>query len=85
MNTDNRCHINDRATALTHHNGHTGMNEVERRLQVYGNHGIPLLFCHAEHEPIFGDTGIVDQNVDAAKLFLHFVYDLLCFGKVGRI
>jgi hypothetical protein len=43
MNTYYRCHVDDAAMLLlAHHDRCAGMDEVESRLQVYGNDGIPL-------------------------------------------
>ena len=64
MNTDDRSHIDDRTTTLAHHDGHTGMDEIEGRLQVDGNHSVPLLLSHAEHQTVLRDTCVVHQNID---------------------
>ena len=49
---------------LTEHNGKNGVDEVECALEVDCDYSIPLSFGHTHHQTIFGDTGIVDKNVD---------------------
>ena len=61
------------------------MDEVKGRLQVDGNHGIPLLLRHAQHQAVLGDAGIVDEDVDAAKLFLHLLHHFLRLSEVSGI
>ena len=40
------------------------MYEVEGRLQVDSDNGIPLLLGHAKHQTVLGDTSIVDQDIN---------------------
>jgi len=61
------------------------MDEVEGRLQVDGNHGVPLLLAHAEHQAVLGDAGVVDQNVDGAELLLHLRHHLLRLLEVSSV
>ena len=61
------------------------MDEVEGALEVHGDDGVPLSLGHAEHEAVFGDTGIVDQDVDAAEVFDNLGDDGLGLGEVGGI
>ena len=85
MHTYHRGHVDDRTAALTHHHGHTGMDEVESRLQVHCNHSIPLLLSHAQHQTILGDTGIVDEDIDRTKILLHSLHHFLCLSEVGSV
>ena len=61
------------------------MDKVECRLQINGNHGIPLLLSHAQHESVFGDSGIVNQDVNASKLIFYGLHHFLCLCKVGGV
>ena len=61
------------------------MDEVESRLQVHCNHRIPLLLSHTQHQAILRDTGIVHQNIDTAKLFLHSLHHLFGLSEVCSI
>ena len=61
------------------------MDEVKGRLQVHGNHGVPLLLSHAQHQAVLRNTCVVDQNIDGPKLFLHGLDDFLGLRKVGSI
>ena len=64
------------------------MQEVEGALHVHVNDGVPLLLAHAHDQTVFGDTGVVYQDINAAKLFLnlgHYRLGLLKIGGVGGI
>lgn len=61
------------------------MDEVEGRLQVDVEDGIPLCLRHAEHQAVLGDSGIVDEDVDAAEVGVDLLHDGLGLGKVGGI
>ena len=65
--------VDDRPAALPEHHGRDGVDEVERALEVDRQDGIPLGLAHAEHEAVFGDSGVIDEDVDAAE----GVHDLL--------
>ena len=61
------------------------MDIVECRLEVDGDHGVPLLLGHAEHQAVLGDSGVVDQNVDVAEVVLDFLDYLLGGREVGGV
>ena len=85
VHTDHTGHVDDRTTTLAHHDGYTSVREVEGRFEVYVDHGVPLGFAHAEHETIFGDTGVVDENVDLTEIFMHFLHNLSRFFEIGCV
>ena len=85
MDTHDAGHVDDRAVALAHHDGQAGVDEVEGRLQVDGDDGIPLLFAHAQHQSVLGDAGVVDEDVDASEVFFHLLDHLFRLGEVGSI
>ena len=85
MYTHNRCHVDDGAGFLAHHDRKNGVDIVERRFEVNGNHSIPLLLGHAEHETIFCDTCVVDQDVDVTEVILDLLHNLLGSVEVCRI
>ena len=61
------------------------MDEVERRLEVYGQHGVPLRLGHAHHQAVLGDAGVVHQDVYAAEVLHDPVDDLMRLFEIRRI
>ena len=61
------------------------MSEVESRFEVDVNHGIPLGFRHTEHESVFRDAGVVDQNIDLTEIFVHLLHDFCGFFEVSCV
>ena len=80
-----RAHVDDATTSLLPHDGLHGLGEVEYRLEVHIDDGIPLLLGHALQRCVLGDTRIVDEDVDAAEVFDDFVDDLVRLLKVGSV
>ena len=58
------------------------MNEVERRLEVHADDGVPLLFGHAQHESVFGDACVVDEDVDCAEVFFDLLHERFRLDEV---
>ena len=81
----NRSHADYGTAALAHHDGGDGVDVVERRLEVDGEHSVPLLFGHAEHETVLGDACVVHQDVDPAEIGMYLVYDGFGAGEVGGV
>jgi len=46
---------------------------------------VPLLLGHAEHEAVFGDAGVVDQNVDVAEILLYLLHHFLGGCEISRV
>ncbi len=61
------------------------MQEVEGRFHVHGNDGIPLLLAHAHHKAVFGDTGVVHEDIDAAEVLHNLVHDGLGSFELGGV
>ena len=61
------------------------MDKVERALEVNGDDGVPLLLGHAQHESVLSDTGVVDQDIDFAKLLLDLLDHFFGLRKVGSV
>ena len=61
------------------------MDEVEGRLEVHGDDSVPLCFSHAHHESVFGDACVVDEDVDASEVSVHFAHHFSSFFKVGCV
>ena len=78
-------HIDNRTAALARHDRRNGVNEVESRFQIDVQHGVPLRFAHAHHQAVFGDAGIIDQNVDAAEILHDLVDHFVRIFKVGGV
>ena len=85
MNTHDGSHVDNASATLAHHDRHTGVDEIECRLQVNCDNGVPLLLTHSQHQAVLSDTSIVDKNVDGAKLLLHLLHDFLGLSKVGSV
>ena len=61
------------------------MDEVERRLEVHGQHGVPLGFAHAHHQAVLGDAGVVHENIDAAEILDDLFDDLVRLFEIRRV
>ena len=61
------------------------MDEVERRFQVNCNHGVPLCLAHAQHDAVFGDAGVVDQDVDVAEVLFDLCHHAFGFVEAGCV
>ena len=61
------------------------MDEVERRLQVDRQHGIPLRLAHAHHQAVLGNAGIVHQNIDPAEIGDDLLHDFVRLFEIGGI
>ena len=61
------------------------MDEVESRLQIDGNHCVPLRLRHTQHQAVFSDTGIVYQNIYRAEILFHLLHHFFRLCKISRI
>ena len=61
------------------------MDEVEGALEVHSDHCVPLSLRHTHHQAVFGDTGIVDQDVYASEVFMYLFDYLLGLSEVGGV
>ena len=61
------------------------MDEVERRLEVHRQHGVPLGLRHAHHQAVLRDSGIVYEDVDAAEILHDLFDDLVRLFEVGGV
>ena len=73
------------AAATTHHHGYAGVDEVEGRLEVDADHGVPLGLAHAKHQAVFRDACVVDEDVHAAEVFHYFLDRLVGLVEVGGV
>ncbi len=63
-----------------------GAAEHERRRQIDGDDIVPLLVFHHHEQIVFGQPGIVDQNIETAAQRLDcFVNQFRDGGAVGQI
>ena len=67
------------------HDGLHSLGEVEHRLEVHVDDGIPLFLGHALQRGVLGDTRVVDEDIDAAEVLDDFVDDLMRLLKVGGV
>ena len=65
--------------------GIDGVDEVERRLEVDRQHGIPLGLGHAHHQAVLGDSGVVHKDVDTAEILDDLVDDRVRLFEVGCV
>ena len=42
-------------------------------------------FSHTHHEAVFCYTGVINKDIDTAKIIMDFFHHLLCLCKVGSI
>ena len=61
------------------------MQEVERTLHIDVDDGIPLGLAHAHDQAVFGDAGVVHQDVDAAEIGYNLLYHGLGSLEVGGV
>ena len=61
------------------------MDEVERRLEVHRQHGVPLCLGHAHHQAVLGDSGVVHEDVDTAEILHDPVDDRVRLFEVGCV
>ena len=85
MNTYYGSHIDNASTLLAHHDRSTCVDKVEGRLQVHSDYCIPLRLAHAHHQTIFGDTGIVHQNINRAEIILNLIDHFLRILKIRSV
>ena len=60
--------VDDPAVPLPHHHRADGPAEEERPLEVGLDHLVPGVVLHAEHQAVPGDPGVIDQDVDLARI-----------------
>src|SRR5581483_11388863 len=65
--------------------GRGGADDAERRGQMDSEDGFPLLVAHLVNDRVPGLTGVVDDDVQAAELFIRAVDDTVGKGAVGDI
>ena len=85
VEANDRADVDDRAGTLLHHHGGKGLGVVEDRTEVDLKDEIPVLDTHAEDELVFGDTSIVDEDVEASVVVGNPLGDIHSLGVVGSI
>src|SRR3546814_6638156 len=66
--TQDRCDVDDRtATAMRPHRLARKLREQEHALYVGVHHGVPIRLGMVEERRLSGNTGIVDEDVDARE------------------
>ena len=69
--------VDDAAPTFLHHIGHHLLGDVEHRVKVGFDHGVPVLARHLQEHAVLGDSRVVDQHVDGA------VFEF-CLAKSGH-
>jgi len=75
--TGHRCDVDDLARTLSGHGFAHRLTKKKCSGQVGGEHLVPLLQRHFLHRRSPRNAGVVDKNVDSAKLRERLLYDLL--------
>ncbi len=57
-----------RPAALPDHGAHDALDEIEGALEVGVDDDVPILLAHAHGQAVAGETGVVDQNIDAPEV-----------------
>ena len=78
-------HVDDTAAVLLPHDGLHRLGEVEHRLEVDVDNGVPLLLGHTLEGGVFGDASVVDQHVDATEVLDDLFDNLLGLSEVGGV
>ena len=61
------------------------MDEVEGTLEVNGQNSIPLGLSHLEHKSIFGDAGIVYQDIYPSEFLNYLGYCIVSLLEVSGV
>ena len=61
------------------------MQEVKGRFHIHGDDGVPLGLCHAHHQTVLGNAGVVYQNIYAAEFLFNLGHNGLRLFEVGGI
>ena len=77
--------IYDPAIALLYHLSGHGFHAQEGALQIGLHHLIKVALLHGEHQSVPGDSGVVYQNIDAAKALNGGFHQFLHLGAVRHI
>ena len=82
---DHRGDVDDAAEAAAHHRMGELAGQPEHRPQIDVDHRVEILVRHAHEQPVLGDAGIVDEDVDAFELGLGLLAERLDLGGAGQI
>ena len=67
------CHgsnVDDSPVVALHHARECSLNAQVSPGQIGVKNLLPIASLHPKHQPVPGDTGIIDQNVDFREFFL---------------
>ena len=82
---DDGADVDDGAVSLTPHRGLDGLGHAEYRSEVGVHHAVELFLGHALDGGVVGDAGVVDEDVDLAKIGQHLLDEVLCLLVVGHV
>ena len=82
---DHRGDVDDAAEAAAHHRMRELARQPEHGAEIDVDHRVEILVRHAHEQPVLGDAGIVDQDVDAFELGLGLLAERLDLAAVGQI
>ena len=78
--------VDDATCRALHERALQGFDKEEDALEVGGEYGIPVAFLHAHEQPVLGDAGVVDEDVDS-RVFcqdvLHAGFNGSCIGHIA--
>ena len=61
-------HVDDAAVLLLQQLAQGGFSDIEYGIQVDTHHVVELLFRHTHEQPVFGDTGVVDDDIHRSEI-----------------
>jgi hypothetical protein len=62
-----------------------GLHHVEGTFEVGVEHGVPVFLAHAQEQAVFGDTGVVHEDVHMVEVGQDLLADLGAGRAVGHI
>jgi len=72
------------ATCLYHDRDHLPRHQ-ENRLYIHRHHPIPIFLAEFNHRSAADDSGVIEQNMNAAKFAQSSFHDALAVGGPGHI
>src|SRR5207248_4636111 len=66
--SDDARQVHDRPSAAPHHPAGRGPARMEHTAEVRAQNGVPILVRHPRDQAVTGESGVVDQDVELARL-----------------
>ena len=82
MESDDGGDADDAAEPRLHHVGDGGFRDIEDAFEIDTDDIVPCLLRHFDEQPVAGDAGVVDKQVELAEFFDGLVDEI---GRLGRV